>query len=233
MKISRRQFVADAAVAAGGWRLFGLTRPMGEDAKTVRRDGCVVLDLGEACALHESQEGYVAALGGRNMCPLNEARWWRRACRVAIVPGVGALDERTGEVLAELLETGTAVLLESAGGFCNHTEFIAHRRILSRFFDVHVDAPVDVWSEGVTVRYVHYDWPIQATVRDFSRVAPVIDSDAEVIGQIGELRIATKKRVGKGQLIFLGSPLGPALWAGDLEAGEWLRALLENSYWLV
>jgi hypothetical protein len=202
----------------------------------VREDGWVVLDLGEACALRESQQGYVAALGGRSIRPLDGARSWKKECRVAIAPAVGALDERTGEAVLDLLESGRAVLLESAAGFSDHTEFVAHQRLLKRLFDVHVDAPVDVWSQPVPVRYVHYDWPIQATVRDFSKVAAVIDSDAEVIGQIGELHIALKKRVGKGQLIFLGSPLGPALWAGDVEAGAWLRALrltFENRYSLV
>lgn len=194
----------------------------------MRGDGCVVLDLGEACALHESQLGYMTALGAENKRSFGQVRKWKGDCRVVIVPGVGAFDERTGEVLLDLLETGTAVLLESAGGFCDHAEFVAHQRILSRFFDVHVGAPVDVWSESVTVRYVHYHWPIQATVRDFSRVVPVIDHDAEVIGQIGELRNALKKRIGRGQLIFLGSPLGPALWSGDLEAGAWLRAVVNH-----
>jgi len=31
---------------------------------------------------------------------------------------------------------------------------------------------------------------------------------------------------GRGNLIVLGSPLGPALWAGDIEARQWLRAVI-------
>jgi hypothetical protein len=37
--------------------------------------------------------------------------------------------------------------------------------------------------------------------------------------------VALKKRVGKGTLIFLGSPLGPALGASDLEARHWLQSV--------
>lgn len=225
MKISRRQFVEDTAVALSGLCLFGPTEPVDEVAQAGCRDGCVVLDLGEACALPESLQGYAAVLGGRNIRVLDQARKWKSPCRVAIAPAVGALDEAAGEALRGLLQSGTAVLLESAGGFCGRTEFAAHQQILSRCFAVHVDAPVNVWSQNETVRYVHFDWPIQATVRDFSKVVPVLAGDAEVIGKIEELRIAFKRRVGKGQLIFLGSPLGPALRAGDIEAREWLSAL--------
>jgi len=45
------------------------------------------------------------------------------------------------------------------------------------------------------------------------------------IAWAGELPVALKRRVGAGTLIYLGSPVGPALWAGDVEAKRWLHAV--------
>jgi hypothetical protein len=54
-------------------------------------------------------------------------------------------------------------------------------------------------------------------------VIPVSAKVGDVIGTVGALPVALKRRMDKGILIFLGSPLGPALRAGDPEAGSWLR----------
>lgn len=74
--------------------------------------------------------------------------------------------------------------------------------------------------------YVDYRWPIDAKIRDFSRVIPVSAPTEEVFGWVKEWPVALKRKVGKGTLIFLGSPLGPVLLAGDREARRWLWALL-------
>lgn len=79
-----------------------------------------------------------------------------------------------------------------------------------------------------------YVWPTPAKVRDFSRAVPVSTgassvttrSMCEVIGWIDGWPVAAKRKVGKGTLVFLGSPLGPALWSGDREAHRWLGEVL-------
>src|SRR2546429_268865 len=92
---------------------------------------------------------------------------------------------------------------------------------------VHIEAPVRLWSSrGASgVPYVDYSWPASATIRDFSRVVPLerqSEGAGEIIAWVDDLPVALRRRYGRGDLIFLGSPLGPALWAGDAEARRWL-----------
>jgi len=63
-------------------------------------------------------------------------------------------------------------------------------------------------------------------MRDFSRVVPLAAQDGEVIGVLGKQPVALRKQVGNGTFIFLGSPIGPHLHVGDLEAARWLNSVL-------
>jgi hypothetical protein len=117
--------------------------------------------------------------------------------------------------------------------------------MLDRYFDIAVYPPVSLWpgqpfddalflhrsgrypgkrlDRQESIPYVDYLWPRETKVRDFSRVIPVSARTGDVIGKVGGLPVAWKRRMGKGTLIFLGSPMGPALRAGDPEARSWLR----------
>src|SRR5256885_8822548 len=53
-------------------------------------------------------------------------------------------------------------------------------------------------------------------------MVPLRRQAGEVIARVDGLPVALKRSSGRGNLIFLGSPLGPALWAGDAEARRWL-----------
>ena len=245
MNISRRNLLGGlTGYAATLWSL----RPIGLDTFGSQPEGelnCVLLDLNSHCVLRESLQGYQAALiGEHNLLPEASLNSPRR-CRIAIVPGLGPLDPAIASTLSDLLEAGTHVLLESGAGFLAPAEFAAHQRMLHRYFDIVVDPPVDLWSGNSTddallthragqdpskkldrhasIPYVTYLWPAETKVRDFSRVIPVSASVGDVIGKIGALPVALKRRMAKGTLIFLGSPLGPALRAGDPEALSWLR----------
>jgi len=246
MNISRRYFLGAAAGSAATlWSLrsIGLRTP-GSSSEPAH--DCALLDLNAHCVLRESLQGYQAALGDRyNRFPeagLNS----KRLCRMAIVPGLGAADPAMAETLSSLLEAGTHVLLESGAAFLSPPEFTVHQEMLYRYFDIEVGVPVDLWSRTSdddaslrhrfqrqqrkkldspeSIPYVNYSWPSQTTVRDFSRVLPVSTKAEDVIGRVGALPIALKRRTSGGTLIFLGSPLGPALRAGDLQARSWLRS---------
>ena len=139
-------------------------------------------------------------------------------------------------------------MLESGAGFLSPAENAAHRRMLLRCFDLEVEPPVDLWSKKPaddrlfasrasphrrttidarqSIPYVRYVWPRETMIRDFTRVIPVSVKRAEVIGWAGPLAVGSKRPVGKGNLIFLGSPLGPALGASDPEARSWLRSVV-------
>jgi hypothetical protein len=68
------------------------------------------------------------------------------------------------------------------------------------------------------VPYVAYNWPLEAHVRDFSRVLPVFSPAGQAIARWAEVPVGLRVTVGTGALIFLGSPLGPDLRASDPEA---------------
>jgi hypothetical protein len=240
MGISRRNFLGGVAASAGG---LYVSRPSAWGDGSPLREApihCVLVDLRSDCVLRESFEGYRTALadGGTRVC---DARDGAQACRIAMVPGAGIMEAATSSMLVDLLKRGGHVLLESGAAFLSSDEFEAHQRMLDRFFELSVAPPVDLWSgnlpdggdaslhprsrPGGSLPYVRYVWPRETLVRDFSRAVPVLARAADVIGRSPGFPVAVRKRFGSGLLIFLGSPLGPALRAGDPQARSWLRSV--------
>jgi hypothetical protein len=164
-----------------------------------------------------------------------------------MVPGLGVIDPAIARTLSGLLQAGTNLLLESGAGFLRASEFTAHQKMLNQYFGITISSPVDLWpaasADGAqftyrrgqpsrtkpknreSVPYVNYLWPQETNVRDFSRVIPVLADEGNVIGKVGALPVALKRGVANGTLIFLGSPMGPGLRAGDPEALSWLRSV--------
>jgi len=230
MKISRRDFVRNAAGGVNGLYLWLGGEPNAADALGDGADHFVLVDLGAGCALQESLLGYEAALGVR-AAEVGEIES-SRDCRLVIVPGVETMDSGVARRLSDLVKAGSALLLETGAGFSSVEEFASHREMLRDRFGIEVAPPVDVRgsSESQTgptfAGYVEYMWPHGMLVRDFSRAVPVVEGRAEeVIGRVGKIPVAAKRRLGNGVVIFLGSPLGPALRGGDREARRWLRSL--------
>jgi hypothetical protein len=221
MTISRREFVEKSAVTAGG--LWLAPRIPGVNySRRVR--GCVVLDLGVDCLLRESLEGYRAALEGEVDFISVDQSGWEDHARMAIVPGAGVLDSETVSRLMAVLGAGGTILLESGGEFLSEAEFKRQRDMLREAFSVAVTSTVDIWGDITrAIPYVNYTWPIQLMVRDFSRLTPVLAAESDVIGRLGAIPLACRKGVWNGEVIFLGSPVGTAAWAGDVEASKWIR----------
>lgn len=245
MHIARRDFLHAMTVSAGTlWspRFAGLHNLAG------RQLDCVVLDLKADCVLRESLRGYQAAFADEHhhlVADRVDSRW---RCRTVIVPGFGMMDPAIGRVLLDLVQRGTRLVLESGTGFLSSAETAAQQSMLLRCFELEVEPPVDLWSgrladEGLFARrssphrrktiegrqsipYVRYVWPREILVRDFTRVIPVSAKRGEVIGWAGSLAVGSKRPAGKGTLIFLGSPVGPALRASDPEARSWLHSVV-------
>jgi hypothetical protein len=248
MKISRRYFLGAAAGSAATLWSF---RTSGFDTSGFlpERDlDCALLDINAHCILRESLQGYQAALGDKPTHFLEAGLNSKRRCRIAIVPGLGSVDAAIADTLWGLLEAGTHVLLESGAGFLSPAEFTTHQKMLHRYFNIEVSSPVDLWPGEPAddallsrrpaprprkgkldrlefVPYVNYSWPHETNVRDFSRAIPVSMREGDVIGKAGALPVALKRHTVGGMLIFLGSPLGPALLAGDPQARSWLRSV--------
>lgn len=253
MHISRREFLGSATGAVvslasiargderGGTGVVLTTRFRSE------RFGCVLLDLEDCCALRESLAGFEAAMAGTGVRFVRSAPTpasgrssaLLRQASIVIVPGCARIEPDVAARLAGRLEEGILLVLESGAAFTEPTDFEAHRSMLGRHFGLAVEAPIDLWlstSAGVTKRapYVDFVWPVPVKVRDFSRVVPLARHTAaaqarptsEVIGWVDGWPIAARRRVGRGTLVYLGSPLGPALCSGDREAQAWFAALL-------
>ncbi|HET9709696.1 MAG TPA: hypothetical protein VFP39_15460 [Gemmatimonadales bacterium] len=222
VRVTRRQFLeCSAAVAVPlRWRLGrGFSPVLG--AKEQR-----VLDLGPHCSLRDSLAGYAAAMEGRaqetdvsSLAP----------CAVLIVPAAVEIPPAAVRAITASLEAGGLVILESGAGFASARDRSRHRAVLHDAFQVRIESPVDLWPEanGSAIPYVDYSWPVAAKVRDFSRVVPLARGAGEIIARVNGLPVALRLRCGRGTLIVLGSPLGPALWAGDAQARLWLRAVVK------
>jgi hypothetical protein len=244
MHISRRNFLHGMAASAS--TLYS-SRVTGLDNLAGREPDCVVLDLKSHCVLRESLQGYQAAFAHEHHYFAADGIDSRWRCRMVIVPGLGMMDPATGGMLLDSVQRGSRLVLESGAGFLSPAETAAHQRMLLRCFELDVEPPVDLWSgkpadDGLfasrtpphrktiggrqSIPYVRYVWPREIMVRDFTRVIPVSTKRGQVIGWAGSLAVGLKRPVGQGTLIFLGSPLGPALRAGDPEARSWLQSVV-------
>jgi hypothetical protein len=172
-----------------------------------------------------------------------------------IVAGAGAVRPETFGVVAGLLGKGARVVWESGAAFLESHSFAEQQALAREYFGISIGSPVDVWSRSVAQRlaggagnipevnrsaramraighervpYVAYRWPREAHVRDFSRVMPVSAAAGHAIAHWGEVPVAWSKRVGAGTLVFVGSPIGPALRAGDSEAHSLFSSLISS-----
>ncbi len=167
--------------------------------------------------LPESFQGYASALPAER-CGCDR-------CSLLIVPAVLTIPVDGMQRIARALRNGATVIIESGGGFASDLNFRQHRRFLREHLQIDVQSPVDLWkADARRVPYIDYTWPHAAKVRDFSRVVPLGDEGA-IIAWAGDRPVGLRRQVERGTLIFLGSPLGPALWAGDAEARRWLTAV--------
>ena len=184
---------------------------------------CVVLDLEEHCSLRESVSGYQAALVNPDM----------PHCEALIVPAALTIPPTASRVMADALQHGATVILESGAGFAaaGGPQLRALRDVLRDALRLRIEAPVDLWTADDRTRrvpYVDFTWPTAAKVRDFSRAVPLGQQEGKIIARVNGLPVAIVRRMGRGTLVFLGSPLGPALWAGDVEARRWLHHVLSR-----
>jgi hypothetical protein len=215
--ITRRHFLGCVAGSLTAGLPFAVPRRVEASPRRV------LLDLREQCGLRESVAGYESALAG-----LGTGVTSRRT--LLIVPAALDIPPPAVEAIVGGLRTGATVLLESGAGFATARDFRAHRAVLRDQLGVHIEAPVRLWpGRGARgVPYVDYRWPSSAQIRDFSRVVPLgrQGTGDEIIAWVDDLPVALRRRYGRGALIFLGSPLGPALWAGDAEARRWLGEIV-------
>jgi len=247
MILPRRDFISTVSMAATGTclhapRLWNSVAPWGDSPHQ-----CALLNLGDDCVLPESLLGYQRALTATpwRLAQFEDAKL--PACRNVIVPAAGCLSEFTAERILRCLNGGTNVLLESAAGFGDSSRFAGQQRILRDYFDVIIEPPINLWSpqrdcNSITQNldgrvesfvdhrapYIDYVWPAILSLRDFSKVIPIRAAQSEVIAHCDSQPVAVKKALAQSTLVFLGSPLGPGLHAGEPEAHSLLRLLISS-----
>ena len=207
MPLTRREFLGRAAAALALPRV-AVVHP----ALAAPRVACTILDLGDDCTLSESLAGYRMTLA--NAAP-----------RVPVLVVPAAL-ELPREAIGRHLGAGGMVVLESGAAFGSEHALTRWRNSLRRYLGIRIAAPVPLSSGRVP--YVDFTWPQRALVRDFSVVVPVVGQQGEIIATAQGLPVALRRHTSQGTLVFLGSPIGPALWAGDVEARRWILGVLAS-----
>jgi hypothetical protein len=211
MQVTRREFLHCAATTAAALAVRGRGKreSLGE---------CVLLDLGEQCSLPESLAGYRAALAGAENV----------AGSILIVPAALGIVDAAAQRIVRHVEDGGTLIFESGATFtaARSPEFRGHRDALRQLLGLDVEPPRQLARVGTRTPYVEFRWPSPTLVRDFSAIVPVSALDDERIARVEDATVALARRRGRGMLIFLGSPIGPALWAGDPDARRWLYEVL-------
>lgn len=233
MGVSRRAFLRCAACApfAGAGRLADST------SGATEHDGAHILLVNSSCLLPESFEGYKACVVGAGMrCAVGSPSPSLNASLV-LAPAAALTSTNEAHRLRRRAENGALVLVESGAMFLSTADFLRHQSTVPSVFGITTLPPVDLWRQPVWgIPYVDFTWPIPARVRDFSRLVPIAplvplaarrntENHAPAIAHVGSAAAAVKIRAGDGTLVFLGSPLGPHLLSGDVEARNWFQAL--------
>lgn len=160
------------------------------------------------CALPESRAGFARAMADGE---------WRS---VLVFPGAAGWDD----AIERHVRRGRLVIFESGAAFADTRAFAEQRAGLRSAFGLTIEDPAPLWSESRRPSYLDLVWPAPARIRDFSYAIAV--RGGKVVGRIGGVPVAALQRSGGGALLFLGSPVGPALWHADPEAGAWLASVL-------
>jgi hypothetical protein len=165
----------------------------------VPRSGGVVLHAPTNALAEESWRGYRRCLDFN--CPT----------RIVIVP---AFQELSPEQWSALKDEAGLVILESGLAFATESEIASHATAL----ETHVGIRILGRAQPSGLRYIRYRWPVAVLVREFG---PAITVQGEAIATVSGQSVAARR----SNVIYLGSPLGPLLLAGDLQAQAWLDAV--------
>jgi hypothetical protein len=205
---TRREFLTGLALA-----------PLAVNLPGVQRDSTLQAEiwLEDHCLSEESALGFQRLLG-RDSVVADSSRLSRHSSSLIIVPGVKRLSLASGAQLLERICGGAWVLLESGVGFSSKTESGHQAGVCERVFDLKLLPPIKVANHPEKIAYVEYTRPVRRLVRSFESVTPVCCDMGEVIAQFGSHTVCARRTIGNGGLVYLGSMLGPGLFAEEREA---------------
>ena len=145
-----------------------------------------------------------------------------------IAPGIRWMSLSTAADLAERINEGASVILESGLGFSSRTESKHQIDLLKKVFGLQLLPPVKVGKNPAAATYLEYTRPVPRLVRTFEAITPVGCDQSEALARLGKYSVCIRKRIGDGALVFLGSMLGPGIVAEEREAIEVASALVTS-----
>ncbi len=138
---------------------------------------------------------------------------------VLILPGLRDLSPTRCRELLGRAQAGSWLILEAGVCFSSPTEARAQANILKNSFGLEVLPPVSVPSMNTNrCPYVSYTWPVQQSLRTYEAITPLCCKRDEAIAFFERQPVCAKKRVGQGGILYLGTMLGPGLFAEEREA---------------
>jgi hypothetical protein len=213
---TRREFLTGLALASLATRLPNPDRAASRGAEIWPEDHCL------------SQE---SAIGFQRLLNLDTASNFQGSIAsrsLIIVPGTRGMSLARGDDLLQRIDDGTWVILESGVAFSSMAEAKHQADLLKRLFDLKLLPPVKVAESFVAAAYIEYAQPIYRLVRTFGAITPIDCEPTEIIARLGRHPVCARKRLGRGGLVFLGSMLGPGLFAEEREALAIGAALVAN-----
>jgi beta-galactosidase GanA len=171
------------------------------------------------------------------------------AYQVVIAPWLMMLKKQTAAQLEEFVRAGGILILQSCCGM--HNERTSYSDIIppyglsdifgykeeERFYispllpaaggnsDEKAAPSERVYAEA----HMHFDSPIEVTVRAHTFLTPLSVTTATVIAKYGSTPVAAAKQVGKGKVYYVGTSLGATLEAGDEGSQRLIAAILAEA----
>ncbi|MBV9268057.1 MAG: hypothetical protein JO061_17955 [Acidobacteriaceae bacterium] len=142
---------------------------------------------------------------------------------VIVVCGAGEKALTAAPHLFHCALQGAWLLWESALHDLQPFQFRQLQSTLRTVFDINIGMP---FHPGL---YIEYIWPKPAVTRSFLEAVAVECNPAEVIARHAATPVAMRRRIGRGGIVFLGSMLGPNLYAEEPEAYAIATNLLYSS----
>jgi hypothetical protein len=205
---TRREFLTGLAIASLVGRLPAPNKAAPRRAEIWTEDHCL------------SQE---SAIGFRRLLNGDTAGNYFTQSSIAsssliIAPGIRGMSLARGDDLFQRIADGTWVILESGVGFSSMALAKHQADLFKQIFDLTLLPPVKVAESTAAATYVEYTKPVCRLARTFEAITPIDCEPTEVIARLGGHSVCARKTVGRGGLVFLGSMLGPGLFAEEREA---------------
>ena len=168
--------------------------------------------------------------------------------KVIIVPWHLIGKKETCEQLQRFVEAGGTLLLET--GFASYDEHMVYNPVVPAFglaeafgyreqeslYIMENNAGDNLKSEDLPAServyidgHLTFTEPISATIKAHTFLTPITVSSAQVIASYESTPVAASRKVGKGQVFYVGTNLGASLEEGSEAGIEFIRAIIARA----